>query len=177
MKKLKGCLIIFMILSLLIVGGIYFFIQKLNNKCIEDHNKAAISFAELKSQLQKRNELLKVSNFPDSVKILSQKSDSILSATTDAHKLIWTEFKLNEKTYKSDSLKSINSDLNTVKNQFNADLRNFTFNWVTFPFNLIKMNQKFPKYNYLEIDYGISNLENMNRRKKTENWVETGEWK
>ena len=47
---------------------------------------------------------------------------------------------------------------------------------MTFPFNLIKMRQKFPEYNYLEIDYGNSNQENMKQRKKTEHWVETGKW-
>lgn len=83
---------------------------------------------------------------------------------------------LNEKTFQSDSLKSTNRKLNPLKDKYNSDLRSFTFTWVTFPFNLIKMRQKFPEYNYLEIEYGNSNQENMKQRKKTEHWVETGKW-
>ncbi len=177
MKEFKGCLILFLSFSLLIVGGIYFYIQKLNKNFVEDHKKVETSFAKLKSELNKRNQILKTSNFSDSVKLLSRKSDSFLSSTTDANKLIWTEFKLNEKTFQSDSLKSTNTKLNPLKDKYNSDLRSFTFTWVTFPFNLIKMRQKFPEYNYLEIDYGKSNQENMKRRKKAENWIETGEWK
>lgn len=176
MKEFKGCLIIFLTFSMLIVAGIYFYFQKLDKNYVEDHKKVENAFAELKSELNKRNQILKTSNFSDSVKLLSMKSDSILSATTDANKLIWTEFKLNEKTFQSDSLKSTNTKLNPLKDKYNSDLRSFTFTWVTFPFNLIKMRQKFPEYNYLEIDYGNSNQENMKQRKKTEHWVETGKW-
>ena len=82
-----------------------------------------------------------------------------------------------EKTFQSDSLKTTNTKLNQLKDKYNFDLRSFTFTWVTFPFNLIKMRLNFPKYNYLEIDYGNSNQENMKRRKSAEHWVETGEWK
>ncbi len=177
MKEFKGCLILFLTFLLLMIGGIYFYFQKLNENCVEDHKKVEKSFAELKSELNKRNQILKTSNFSDSVKLLSKKSDSILSVTTDANKLIWTEFKLNEKTFQSDSLKTTNTKLNQLKDKYNFDLRNFTFTWVTFPFNLIKMRLNFPKYNYLEIDYGNSNQENMKRRKSAEHWVETGEWK
>ncbi|ADQ81452.1 hypothetical protein J5295_02180 [Riemerella anatipestifer] len=176
MNKFKGCLIIFITFSLLVFVGTYFYFQKVNRNCIEDHKKVETSFAELKSELNKRNQILQTSNFPDSVKILSKKSDSILSVTTDANELVWTEFQLNEKTFQSDSLKSISAKLNLLKNKYNSELRTFNFSWITFPFNLIKMRQKFSKYNYLEIDYGKSNREKMKQRKKTEHWIETGEW-
>ena len=87
MKEFKGCLILFLTFLLLMIGGIYFYFQKLNENCVEDHKKVEKSFAELKSELNKRNQILKTSNFSDSVKLLSKKSDSILSVTSDANKL------------------------------------------------------------------------------------------
>jgi hypothetical protein len=84
---------------------------------------------------------------------------------------------LNEKTYKNDSLKSLNNELNSLKNKYNSDLKKFHTKWTIFPFNLVKIRQKFPKFNYLNIDYGENNRENMKRRREVEHWIETGEWK
>ncbi|WP_251832337.1 hypothetical protein [Kaistella pullorum] len=111
------------------------------------------------------------------MKTLITKSDSILKRTKDANQFLWTEFYLNEKTYKNDSLKQFNNELNHLKNIYNSDLKNFHSNWTIFPNNLIKIRQKFPKYNYLTVEYGEKNQENMKKRKAAEHWVETGEWK
>lgn len=177
MKTLKSCLFVFFIFCLLIFGGIYFYFQKLTENCIEDHKKLEQSFSKLKSKLEGRNLIFGNLNSSDSIKILAKKSDSILKKTTDANQLLWTEFYLNEKTYKNDSLKKINTELNNLKNTYNSDLRNFHSSWTIFPHNLIKIRQKFPEYNYLNIDYGENNQENMKKRKETEHWIETGEWK
>jgi len=177
MKTLKSCLFIFLIFCILIFGGIYFYFNKLNSDCVEDHKKFEKSYIKLESKLSERNSLILKANYSDSIKILAQKSDSIIKATNDANKILWTEFALNQKTYRNDSLKNINNELNLLKNEYNSDLKNFHSNWTIFPFNLIKLRQKFPEYNYLNIDYGENNQENMKKRKEVEHWVETGEWK
>ena len=177
MKIFKSCLIIFLIFCILIFGGIYFYVQKLNENCVQDHKKVEQSFSKLKKKLKERNSILQKSNSSDSIIILVKNSDSLLNKTNDANKLIWKEFYLNEKTFKNDSLKQINEELTLMKNNYNSDLRSFNTSWVIFPYNIIKIQQKFPKYNYLEIDYGQSNIDNMKKRKETEHWIETGEWK
>jgi hypothetical protein len=135
------------------------------------------SYSQLNLKLQERNLLLKKLNANDSVKTLITKSDSMLKRTKDVNQFLWTEFYLNEKTYKNDSLKQFNNELNRLKNIYNSDLKNFHSNWTIFPNNLIKIRQKFPKYNYLNVEYGENNQENMKKRKAAENWVENGEWK
>ena len=177
MKTFKSCLFIFLICCTLIFGGIYFYFLNLNKSCIVDHNKVEQSYSQLNLKLQERNLLLKKLNANDSVNTLITKSDSILKRTKDANHFLWTEFYLNEKTYKNDSLKQFNKELNHLKNIYNSDLKNFHSSWTIFPNNLIKIRQKFPKYNYLTVEYGENNQENMKKRKATEHWVETGEWK
>lgn len=177
MKVFKSCLTVLLIIVALILAGIYFYTQKLNETCRKDHKKVEESFSILKRKLQERNSVLKKSNFSDSTKILAKNSDSILNVTVDANKILWTEFYLNEIIFKSDSLKVITEELDMLKGIYNSDLRSFNMNWIIFPYNLIKIQQKFPKYNYLEIDYGKTNLDNMKKRKETEHWIETGEWK
>ena len=140
-------------------GGTYFYFKKLNNNCVADHNKFENSYIKFEEKLKERNSFIKNSNYSDSIKILAQKSDSIINATNDANKVLWTEFMLNEKTHKNDSLKSLNNELNSLKNKYNSDLKNFHTNWTIFPFNLVKIRQRFPKFNYLNIDYGENNRE------------------
>ncbi len=177
MKILKNCLFIFLIFCILIFGGLFLYFQKLNKNCIQDHKNVEESFLKLKTKLEKRNAIFEKSNFSDSVKILAIKSDSILKTTTDADKLIWTEFNLNEKTHKSNSLHQINNELNSLKDNYNSTLKEFHSNWTVFPFNLIKIRQNFTKYKFLNIDYGENNQENIKKRKEVEHWIETGEWK
>jgi len=177
MKTVKSCLFIFLICCTLIFGGTYLYFLNLNKSCIEDHNKVEQSYSQLNLKLQERNLLLKKLNTNDSVKTLVTRSDSILKRTKDANHFLWTEFYLNQKTYKNDSLKQFNNELNHLKNIYNSDLRNFHASWTIFPNNFIKIRQKFPKYNYLNLEYGENNQENMKKRKAAEHWVETGEWK
>lgn len=177
MKTLKSCLLIFLVFCLLIFGGIFFYFQKLNSNCIQDNKKVEESFGKLKDKLEERNLFFEKINISDSTKILAIQSDSILKTTNNADELIWTEFKLNEKTYKNDSLKSINDELNLLKDKYNTELKEFNSNWAIFPYNLIKIRQNFSKYTFLNIDYGKTNQENMKKKKEVENWIETGKWK
>lgn len=177
MKIFKGCLIAFLLFCALTFLFGYIYKLKLTKNCIEDHKKIENSFTNLKNKLEERNKTILASDFSDSIKILAEKSNLILSKNTDFNKVLWTEFNLNEKTYENASLKNINNELNFLKNNYNSDLRSFFGSWTIFPMNLIKMEQKFKKYNYLEIDYGENNQANMKRRKEVEHWIETGEWK
>ena len=174
---MKGCLITFSIFFFLTIVGSYLYIKTLNTDCRQDHAKVENSFAKLKDKLNERNTLLINKDLSDSIQMLAKKSDSILKISINADDLLWTEFQLNEKSYQNKSVQNINGELNRLKSAYNSDLKNFNSKWTVIPFNFIKIRQKFPENNFLDIDYGENNQENMRKRKKAEHWIETGEWK
>lgn len=177
MSFFKGCLIFIIVVFTIFTCGAYFYFNNLNKEYKSEYDNIKIQLAELSSKIKVRNNYILKSRFKDDVKRLAKVSDSIISINNFTDTLIWTEYQINELTYKNDSLISLNNELNIINNKYNFQLKTFKQKWIMVPYSLVRIYNKYPKNNYFDIIYGESNIDKIKRKKDIEYWIETGEWK
>ena len=175
MRILKGCLVIFLTIILIFSLFIFFYNRKMSKEIVIDNQKTAKSFEDYKSKLRERNKILINSNLNASIKYLAKKSDSTIGDNKKLNNVLWTEFKLNQKIYEIDTLKKINSELNEKLIQYNSDANEFNSKLLPIPNTFILTNSGFRSYETMYIDYGMDNSANMEKRKKIDHWIKTGE--
>lgn len=175
MRIFKGCLVCLLTIILLFSILIFLYNRKLSKEIVIDNQKTAKSFEEYKNKLKERNKILINSNIKDSIKNLAKKSDSTIQNSKKLNNILWTEFYLNQKIYEIDTLKKLNSELNEKLIQYNSDANEFNSKWLPIPNTFILTNSGFKSYETMYIDYGMDNSANMEKRKKVDHWIKTGE--
>lgn len=176
MKILKGCLTVILIFIILLTTGIVVFNRNNSKQVLVDNVKPKKSLIDYEKKISERNILIRKSNLPDSVKILSRKSDSLLKNYKKLKDILWNEYRINQNIYHNKSFETINNELNETYIQYNSDAKDFNFKWLTFPFNTALSANNLRSYDLMySIDYGKDNSANMEKRKKAEHWIETGE--
>lgn len=176
MKIVKGCLTVILIFFILLTIGIVVFNSNNSKQVIADNVKPKKSLMDYKKKISERNNMISKSNLPDSVKILSRKSDSLVKNYKKLKDLLWIEYRINQNIYQNKSFETINNELNETYIQYNSDAKDFNFKWLIFPFNTALSANNLRSYDLMySIDYGKDNSANMAKRKKAEHWIETGE--
>lgn len=176
MKKIKGCLLYLIASVFVLLGVLYLVNHKLQNDCLQDHQKVKKAYTLLQNKLMERNKIIKISQLSEDIKSLATSSDSILKVSSETDDFIWLEYEINDKTRHYENMTSIHLDLNKANDSYTKALRHFNNKWKFIPYNFVLLQLKLPNYTYFEIEFGGDNLKNIENKKAAEHFIETGEF-
>jgi hypothetical protein len=197
---MKGCLKI--IVSVLLLSSIvlfalgYIYQSRVTNQAIELESEVEKMQMEFLYHIEERRSMINKS-ISDSLLCEVDSLEYYLMTSRPLPEigdigLLWEdEYLINEKLVVSapclidsnnfdvsilDSLKRSSTVLNRILSAYNSRVFQLNTLRVRFPNNLFLMNKGIKRAEYFKLKYGVSNVDLMERKRKMEHWVETGEF-